>query len=375
MPHDGDSCISAARWRPHGGDSCDPEDLARRCASAQATRGEKRTYGERSRWIWQSAAALSGAAFFGLARALCDTKEEDEDDDEDGMKPEDRKNVPAPGGGQCHLRTYTRDEVSKYTTPETRIFVTYKDGVYDITEFVEGHPGGAGKIMLAAGKAIDPYWNIFQQHFRTGLPLKLLEEMRVGTLAPGEYVAEELADPYASDPPRDARLIYHNKTPCNAEVPPEQLVANYLTPNELWFVRHHHPVPVINDRTWELVVTGKGCSELRLSLDQLKSARFPKVEVRITFLSSLSLSLSCPLFLSLSLHSVRGLFVVGLFLADCGFTIWGRYFGGWHTRQYQNLNLTQPSNFCTIPGGNNFVGFWVPPPSFSLDNRSRDRDK
>ena len=195
------------------------------------------------------------------------------------MKPEDRKNVPAPGSGQCHLRTYTRDEVGKHTTPEARIWVTYKDGVYDITEFVEGHPGGAGKIMLAAGKAIDPYWNIFQQHFRTGHPLKLLEEMRIGTLAPGEYVAEELADPYAADPARDPRLIFHNKTPCNAEVPQEELVANYLTPNDLWFVRHHHPVPVVNDRTWELVVTGKGCTELRLSLDDLKSGRFPKTEV------------------------------------------------------------------------------------------------
>ena len=124
-----------------------------------------------------------------IARVLCETKPEDADDeDDDGLRPEDRKQAPAPGGGQCHLPTFTMADVGKHSTPETGIWVTYKDGVYDITEFVEGHPGGADKIMLAAGKSIDAYWNIFQQHFRTGLPLKLLEEMRIGTLAPGEYV-------------------------------------------------------------------------------------------------------------------------------------------------------------------------------------------
>lgn len=33
-----------------------------------------------------------------------------------------------------------------------------QDGVYDITKFVANHPGGKDKIMLAAGKAIDPFW-------------------------------------------------------------------------------------------------------------------------------------------------------------------------------------------------------------------------
>jgi len=180
--------------------------------------------GSGGRWRWQSQAmAMAGTAFFGLAQVLCETKkDDDDDDDEDGLKPEERKEAPAPGGGQCHLPTYTKAEVSKHTTEETRVWVTYKDGVYDITEFVAGHPGGAGKIMLAAGKAIDPYWNIFQQHFRNGYPLKMLEEMRIGTLAPGEYIAEDLADPYAADPERDPRLVYHNKTPCNAEVPQVQ---------------------------------------------------------------------------------------------------------------------------------------------------------
>ena len=60
---------------------------------------------------------------------------------------------------------YTREEVSKHTTPETRIWVTFKDGVYDITEFVQAHPGGAQRIMLAAGGQVDPFWLLYQQHY------------------------------------------------------------------------------------------------------------------------------------------------------------------------------------------------------------------
>ena len=42
------------------------------------------------------------------------------------------------------------------------MWVTYKEGVYDITDFVRSHPGGRDKIMLAAGGAIDPFWRIYQ---------------------------------------------------------------------------------------------------------------------------------------------------------------------------------------------------------------------
>ena len=44
-------------------------------------------------------------------------------------------------------------QVAKHKTKQDRIWVTYKDGVYDITDFVEGHPGGSARIMMAAGAA------------------------------------------------------------------------------------------------------------------------------------------------------------------------------------------------------------------------------
>ena len=61
--------------------------------------------------------------------------------------------------------------------------MTYKDGVYDITEFIESHPGGASKILLAAGKAIDPYWNIFQQVGGLALQLQLQLQLQLTLLS------------------------------------------------------------------------------------------------------------------------------------------------------------------------------------------------
>jgi cytochrome b involved in lipid metabolism len=37
------------------------------------------------------------------------------------------------------------------------VLVTFRDGVYDITDFVASHPGGK-HILLAAGGSIEPFW-------------------------------------------------------------------------------------------------------------------------------------------------------------------------------------------------------------------------
>lgn len=79
------------------------------------------------------------------------------------------------------LPEYTREEVSRHKTPETGIWVTYKDGVYDITEFVALHPGGAGKILLAAGGAVDPFWALYQQHMKEDVQ-DIIAEYKIGTL-------------------------------------------------------------------------------------------------------------------------------------------------------------------------------------------------
>lgn len=50
-----------------------------------------------------------------------------------------------------------------------------------MTEWLDGHPGGAAKLMLAAGGAIDPYWAMYQQHNVPEVH-KILETYRIGNL-------------------------------------------------------------------------------------------------------------------------------------------------------------------------------------------------
>ncbi|RNA29864.1 sulfite mitochondrial isoform X2 [Brachionus plicatilis] len=40
-----------------------------------------------------------------------------------------------------NLPFYTEDDVKEHKTKDKGIWVSYRNGVYDITEFVDGHPG------------------------------------------------------------------------------------------------------------------------------------------------------------------------------------------------------------------------------------------
>ena len=46
---------------------------------------------------------------------------------------------------------YTYAEINKHADLDKRIWTTYKNNVYDITDYIEIHPGGKDKILLAAG--------------------------------------------------------------------------------------------------------------------------------------------------------------------------------------------------------------------------------
>ncbi len=82
-----------------------------------------------------------------------------------------------PAGG---VREIHREEVAQHRGRDS-VWVTYKDGVYDVTDFAAMHPGGAARLMLAAGGAIDPFWAMYAQH-QTAEVRQLLEGYRIGTL-------------------------------------------------------------------------------------------------------------------------------------------------------------------------------------------------
>mmetsp|Transcript_24923 Transcript_24923/g.64302 ORF Transcript_24923/g.64302 Transcript_24923/m.64302 type:complete len:360 (-) Transcript_24923:440-1519(-) len=91
-------------------------------------------------------------------------------------------------------------------------------------------------------------------------------------------------DPYAKDPEVHPALHMHSNQPLQAETPAELLLDSWITPNDLWFVRGHHPVPEISETEYKLTVRGRGLAEPReftFTLEQLKTI-FPKHEVVAT---------------------------------------------------------------------------------------------
>uniref|UniRef100_A0A0N4ZYK5 sulfite oxidase n=1 Tax=Parastrongyloides trichosuri TaxID=131310 RepID=A0A0N4ZYK5_PARTI len=182
------------------------------------------------------------------------------------------------------LPTFKLSEVEKHSKDAKRIWVTFKDGVYDITDFVENHPGG-NKILLAAGKSIEPFWAIYAQH-KTSAVLEILEEHRIGSIDKNDLeeikrISREASknDPYGKDPERHPALIVNSSKPFNAETPPSLLMDNFLTPNELFFVRNHMPVPEIDENKHILTIDGENIRRtISLKVKDLKK-RYKEVSI------------------------------------------------------------------------------------------------
>ena len=173
------------------------------------------------------------------------------------------------------LPTYTAEEVARHNSLETGVWVTYKRGVYDITEFVRMHPGGTDRIMMAAGRSIEPFWNFYAQHQNPQV-YQILEEQRIGNLeapTPGSAgSAADVNDPFANEPPRGPIFRVLSQKPFNAEPPPSLLAGMLVTPNDLFFIRNHLPVPAVGDAAaYRLELrTEDGSHVVRVSLEDLK---------------------------------------------------------------------------------------------------------
>lgn len=144
----------------------------------------------------------------------------------------------------------------------SKILVTYGRAVYDVTEFVDSHPGG-DHILLAAGGPLEPYWALYTQH-NADWVLEILEELRIGNLEVDQQWVDEVErkavsnedGPYSNEPDRHPALLVQGKMPFNAEPRADLLAATQLTPNELFYVRNHMPVPLIKEEDYRLEIVG-----------------------------------------------------------------------------------------------------------------------
>jgi DMSO/TMAO reductase YedYZ molybdopterin-dependent catalytic subunit len=84
-----------------------------------------------------------------------------------------------------------------------------------------------------------------------------------------------------TDPERDPDLLSCTQKPFCGEPRIELLTRDYITPNELFYVRNHLAVPVIDPEKYVLIVKGKGVKKHKFTLNDLKT-KFPKHEVHTT---------------------------------------------------------------------------------------------
>lgn len=127
------------------------------------------------------------------------------------------------------LPLFTSEEVSRHDSKDKRIWVTFKSGVYDITDFIDKHPGG-DKILMAAGGSLEPFWALYALHKRRDV-FEILESHRIGNLAPEDRAeSSDANDHWSNEPKRHPALTVRSKQPFNAESPPEILADAFVTP-------------------------------------------------------------------------------------------------------------------------------------------------
>ncbi|XP_065175205.1 sulfite oxidase-like [Sycon ciliatum] len=183
-------------------------------------------------------------------------------------------------------REFSLQDVAEHNSLDKGVWVTYGENVYDVTSFVESHPGGMDKIMLAAGRDLQVFWSLYAIH-QSDEVREILDEYKIGVLDAKSLAAKNKTreraadDPYAKDPERNPLLTINTEKPFNAETPVALLTDSFITPNELFFVRNHLPVPNVEPKKYVLEVTAPGREPLKLSLQDLKE-KFTKHTVVAT---------------------------------------------------------------------------------------------
>ena len=102
---------------------------------------------------------------------------------------------------------------------------------------------------------------------------------RIGALsASGAFGPLLQALQNATTPP-DGRLIVRSRTPQDLETP-VNLLTNWITPNDVFFVRSHLPTPTVDRATWTLAVAGSVERPLTFSVDDLRA--LPRATAAVT---------------------------------------------------------------------------------------------
>lgn len=235
--------------------------------SSRSTRSLAANNAVPKRTEWSSVGHKAAAALFGttIAYQLKETT----------CEPKVREI--AQGSGT----TYSYDEMMQMCN-DGRIVVAYQGSLYDVTEFT-GHPGGVGRLQMAAGGDLEIYWKVYTQHNRGHIVEHVMEPYRIGDVSEADMkrITSETnydTSAYENDPEPYPDLLINTRYPCNAEGRLSQLTDNWQTPIGRHFVRNHSAVPVIDPEDYLLTVSGEGMTETTFTLEDLKT-KFPKYDV------------------------------------------------------------------------------------------------
>ena len=94
-------------------------------------------------------------------------------------------------GGQGHhhphkddgLKEIPLDEVLSHCTEEKGLWVTYDGYVYDVTPFINNHPGGRELLLTAGGLDLDHFFTNYKVHMQSEKAMNYLDGMRIGKLS------------------------------------------------------------------------------------------------------------------------------------------------------------------------------------------------
>ncbi|EPS29503.1 hypothetical protein PDE_04453 [Penicillium oxalicum 114-2] len=181
------------------------------------------------------------------------------------------------------IKTFRLAEVRQHDGSSQNPWVIRGTSVYDITDWIAAHPGG-DVILTAAGGSLEPFWDIFTIHKRPDV-YEILEEYKIGVideadLQDGRVPQGAILDPFQNDPERDARLITLTACPRNAETPRDGL-KDFITSNELFYVRNHFWVPAVKGEDHEINIEMVDGTERTYTVKELKE-RFPRHKITTT---------------------------------------------------------------------------------------------
>ena len=204
--------------------------------------------------------------------ALCDSKKQSEVDE--------TKKIPA-GRLQNGVILYTHDEVKKMVA-DGHLVMAYQGSLYDVSKFT-GHPGGVGRLQMAAGGDLEVFWKVYTQHNRGHITQDILTPYKIGEVSEADMNAITAAtfydsSAYRDDPKPYPDLLVNTRYPYNAESRLRTLTDEWRTPIGKHFVRNHSAVPNIDPEEYTLTIEGEGLTETKFTLDDLKT-KFKKVDV------------------------------------------------------------------------------------------------